>query len=404
MLTGKQVRVRVVRNKLTPLYLKPTDPALLGVAEQLLFAYRDGAGRTRGEIEAELGDLLGEGPGQLVHQGLAKLLDDRCEYETVADLPPDVVRECAFRLSALEHALAAKEQRRFDRDRALLAVAAELGCSSEQADRTLLADLRDEQRILTFADLSPSALVHRYNVALAQSILLRSSAVEVRVYGETPARFRQLFRAVKFHRLICTIGPGQAGSYTLRLDGPLSLFSATQKYGVQLAGFLPTLLHCNAFELRAEVLWGAQRKPKTFTLNATDGLRSHTADFGMYTPKELEILLANLRDQDTGWDVDADPQPLPAGGTTWVPDFALTHAKSGKTVHVELLGFWRKLDVDAHYKRLRAALPGRFVLVVSEAYRADEAGEFATGPEVYRFKRTPVAAEVVKVAKAVAGV
>ena len=76
MLTGKQVRVRVVRNKLTPLYLKPTDPALLGVAEQLLYAYRDAAGRTRGEIEAELADLLGEGPGQLVHQGLAKLLDE----------------------------------------------------------------------------------------------------------------------------------------------------------------------------------------------------------------------------------------------------------------------------------------------------------------------------------------
>ena len=399
MLTGKQVRVRVVRNKLTALYLKPGDPALLGVAEQLLFAYREAAGRTRGEIEADLSDLLGEGPGQLVHQGLNKLLDDRCEYETVADLPPDAVREAAFRHSAVEHAAAAKEGRPFDRGRALLAVAAELGCSSEQADRTLFADLRDEQRVLTFADLPPTALLHRYNVALAQAVLLRSSAVEVRVFGETPARFRQLFRAVKFHRLICTVGPAQAGSYTLRLDGPLSLFSATQKYGVQLAGFLPALLHCKAFDLRAEVLWGAQKSPKTFTLNATDGLKSHTADFGMYTPKELETLLANLRDQDTGWAVDADPHPMPVGGATWVPDFSLTRGK--KTVHVELLGFWRKLDVEAHYQRLRAALPGRFVLVVSEAYRADEAGEFASGPEVYRFKRTPVAAEVVKVATAV---
>ena len=335
---------------------------------------------------------------------MGKLLDDRCEYETVADLPPDAVRESAFRHSAVEHAAAAKDGRRFDRDRALLAVAAELGCSSEQADRTLFADLRDEQRILKFADLTPAALLHRYNVALAQSVLLRSSAVEVRVFGETPARFRQLFRAVKFHRLICTIGPGQAGSYTLRLDGPLSLFSATQKYGVQLAGFLPTLLHCKAFDLRAEVLWGAQKKAKTFALSGTDGLRSHTADFGMHTPKELETLLANLRDQDTGWEVDADPHPLPAGGTTWVPDFSLTHADGGKAVHVELLGFWRKLDVEAHYKRLKAALPGRFVLVVSEAYRADEDGEFASGPEVYRFKRTPVPAAVVKVAAAVAGV
>ena len=118
----------------------------------------------------------------------------------------------------------------------------------------------------------------------------------------------------------------------------------------------------------------------------------------MYAPKELENLLANLRDQDA-WQVDADPHPLPAGGATWVPDFTLTRGKT--VVHVELLGFWRKLDIEAHYQRLRAALPGRFVLVVSEAYRTDEAGEFASGPEVYRFKRTPVAAEVLKVAAAV---
>jgi hypothetical protein len=402
LLTGKQVRVRVVRSTLTPLYLRPTDPGLLGVAEQLLLAYRDAAGRTRGEIEAELADLLGEGPGQLVHQGLNKLLDDRCEYETVADLPPDTVREAAFRHGAGEHTAAAREGRPFDRQRALLAVAAELGCSSEQADRTLFADLRDEQRVLAFADLSPAALLHRYNVALAQAVLLRATRVEVRVFGETPARFRQLFRAVKFHRLICTVGPAEAGSYQLRLDGPLSLFTATQKYGAQLAGFLPTLLHCKAFDLRAEVLWGTQKKPKTFQLAATDGLRSHAPDFGMHTPRELDALLANLRDQDTGWHLDADPHPVPVSGATWVPDFTLT--RDGKAVHVELLGFWRKLDVEEHYKRLKRSVPGRFVLVVSEAYRADEAGEFAAGPEVYRFKRTPVAAEVVRVAAAVAGV
>ena len=58
----------------------------------------------------------------------------------------------------------------------------------------------------------------------------------------------------------------------------------------------------------------------------------------------------------------------------------------------EMLGFWRKLAIEEHYKRLKRALPGRFVLVVSEQYRADEADEFATGDGVYRFKRTPIAA------------
>ena len=87
------------------------------------------------------------------------------------------------------------------------------------------------------------------------------------MWGETPARFRQLFRAVKFHRLICTIHETPGNRYTLTLDGPLSLFSSTQKYGLQLALFLPALLHCKAFDLRANVRWGAERKEKQFALS-----------------------------------------------------------------------------------------------------------------------------------------
>ena len=120
-----------------------------------------------------------------------------------------------------------------------VAGALSLTLTPEQIDRSLFADLKDEQRVQTFDDITPEHLLDRYNVALAQAILLRCTAMEVRIWGETPARFRQLFRAVKFHRLICTIHETAGNSYTLKLDGPLSLFSSTQKYGLQLALFLP---------------------------------------------------------------------------------------------------------------------------------------------------------------------
>jgi predicted nuclease of restriction endonuclease-like RecB superfamily len=209
---------------------------------------------------------------------------------------------------------------------------------------------------------------------------------------------------VKFHRLICRIRSADGNSYKLSIDGPLSLFSSTQKYGLQLALFLPALLHCKTFELEADVRWGAQKKDKVFSLTAAERLKSHTPDFGMYTPKELTAFEANFRDTVTDWRIDADPHPVPVEGTTWVPDFTLTHAESRKEVFVEVLGFWRKVDIENHYKRLKRGMAGRFVLVVSEQYRADEAGEFAAGPEVYRFKRTPIAEEVAKLAAAVAGV
>lgn len=400
MLTGNLVRVRHVRNKVVPQYLDPNADHWRDVAEQLIFVYSDAPGHTRSEIEEELSNLVGEGPGQIVHQGLAKLLDDRCDYETATELNPAEVREAAFRLAAIQRKLAATTGVPFDRALAIAQVAEETKQPSESIELALFADLAAEQKVLKFEPLTAEQLLHRYNVALAQAVLIRSTSMEVRVWSETPARFRQLFRAIKFHRLICTIRESPNGSYTFELDGPLSLFSSTQKYGLQLALFLPTLLHCKAFGLHAEVLWGAERKRKTFELNATDGLRTHTPDFGTFVPPEFAVFAENFRNAENGWELTDEPNPIPLGSEgVWVPDFKLTHAKTGRDVYLELFGYWRKGDIEAHHRKLQKHLPGQFLLVVSEAMRADETDDATFGSEVVRYKRTPSAEEVRKAAE-----
>jgi uncharacterized protein len=348
MLTGKLVRVRYARTKLLPLYVDPADPGLIELAEQMLLAYRNSPGRTRGEIAEELSDLIPEGPRGLLPAGLAKLLEDRCEFEVAADHPPEALREAVFRAAAAGRAEAAEKGVPFDRTAVLKEVAEGLSLTltPEQIERSLFADLKDEQRVQTFDDISAERLLDRYNVALAQAILLRCTAMEARIWGETPARFRQLFRAVKFHRLICTIHETAGNSYTLKLDGPLSLFSSTNKYGLQLALFLPTLLHCKAFDLKASVRWGSERKEKLFALSSADGLRSHLSDFGVYTPPELQMFADSFAAKVKGWVIAADPHPIPLDGSVWVPDFKLTHPASGKEVYVEVFGFWRKGDVE----------------------------------------------------------
>src|SRR5207244_5981378 len=137
-----------------------------------------------------------------------------------------------------------------------------------------------------FHDLSAARLLHRYNLALAQGILLKAVRLTIDVRREQPARLRALIRRIKFHRLICK-ATATEGSCHLELDGPLSLFGATQKYGVQLASFLPALVPCRDFELTAEVLWGRERRPKTLTITHEDGLVADAADPGGSVPSEL---------------------------------------------------------------------------------------------------------------------
>jgi len=400
MLTGKLIRVRHARQRLVPIYLEPENPNWLGLAEQLLLVYRDSAGQSRGEIEADLADLVGEGPQSILPQGLAKLLEDRCEFEVVSDKPPDELREAAFRAAAKRRGAGAI----FDRDVILAEAAAEVGLTPEELDRSLFADLKAEQRVLQFKDCTAEQLLHRYNVALAQGILIRSTSMEVRVWSESPARFRQLFRAVKFHRLICTIHESKSNSYTLKLDGPLSLFTSSQKYGLQLALFLPTLLHCKAFELSANIRWGADRKERTFTLAATDGLRSHVPDFGTYTPPEVAMFAESFAAKVEGWSIASEPNPLTLDDGVWVPDFKLTHKETKKEVYVELFGFWRKGGVEALHQRLQRSIPGKFVLCVSGQMRAEDEDDASTKAGIYQYKRTPLPDEVARIAGEVAKV
>src|SRR5690242_11096709 len=104
MLTGRLVRVRYARDRIVPCYVDASDPAWLEVAERLRDLFRGREGRTRGELEEELKEIFGTDPGQIVHQGLAKLLEDRCDFEVVSGHPPEQLREAVFRAAASRRA------------------------------------------------------------------------------------------------------------------------------------------------------------------------------------------------------------------------------------------------------------------------------------------------------------
>ena len=392
MLTGNLVRVKHARNRLIPIYIDAADPQWQAVAERLLELYRSLQGCTRAELEEEIAETISDNRTQLVHQGLAKLMEDRCEFDVESSHPPDEIREKVFTASAVMRAGGS-----FDRQAILDAIASELGSTAEKVDQGLFADLKMEQRLIKFKDCTAEQLLHRYNEALAQAILLRSTGVTIYIHGETPARYRQLFRAIKFHRLICEIRNAGPDAYTLLLDGPMSLFSSTQKYGMQLAMFLPSLLQCKRFDLKAVVRWGAERKEKEFLLNSSDGLRSHTVDHGTYIPKELTMFAEMFRKQIEDWEISDDPAVIPIGTTFWTPDFVLKHKVSGQRVYLEILGFWRRTDIGKHAKRLEVAKEP-FLLAISEQFNIDEeAGENAHR-FIYQFKRTPLPEEVVRMA------
>ncbi|HZY86586.1 MAG TPA: DUF790 family protein [Gemmataceae bacterium] len=402
MLTGKLVRVRYARDRIVPHYLSAADPAWLEAAERLLELFRGQDGRTRGELEDDQREAFGDDPGQLVHQGLAKLLEDRCEFEVVSGHPPEELRAAVFRAAARQRVAAPPEGEAalsaapFDRAAVVATVAGDLGLTAEAVEGGLFADLKSEQRLVRFKDLSARHLLERYNVALAQAVLLRATRVHVTIRREPPQRYRQLLRQVKFHRLVCEMEQVGPDSHRLHLDGPLSLFSATQKYGLQLALFLPAVLLCRDFELKAELRWGPQRKPKTFLLTPGDGLVSHYADTGMFVPPELRLFVEAFRKRITDWELVEETEVFPLGGGFWVPDFRLVHKASGQIVLLEVLGFWRRSSAEQHLQRLRQNVREPFLLAVSDQLHIEETELEGLPAGIHRFRNMPLPDEIAR--------
>lgn len=398
MLTGNLVRVKTTsQRRIAPIYLDREKPYWHQVAESLLGIFRDGVGMTRGEIEAEIDEMVGEGMATLAHRGLAKVLEDRAEFEVVADVPPETVREKVFSAAAEYRKRLHAEGRRlpFHRDEVLSSVARDLGVEPEKIVASLFADLKDENRLLGFKDLTAQRLIDRYNVALAQAVMLRSVSVTVEVRNLKPARYRQLFRLLKFHRLLYRVQGTMETGYVFHIDGPLSLFSATNKYGLQMALFLPALLHCDDFRLDAELRWGPKREPRTFHLESRDGLISHQADTGTYVPAELTAFVDRFRQVAPAWALTEATDFIPLGREgVWVPDYRLVHESTKTEVFIEVLGFWKRSSLERLLQLLPKYVSTPYVLAISERLKVDEEslGEL-TGP-VLRFREIPNAPEL----------
>jgi len=159
--------------------------------------------------------------------------------------------------------------------------------------------------------------------------------------------------------LIYDLEPRKSG-YRLRLDGPLSIFGSTRKYGLQLAKLLPGLLLTSHWKLSADVDW--RGRDAVLELDSeSPGLASHLTG-----PKELRdrdgdtreaFVRAWNRTKDTGgWKLEDGPGVLsfPELKTALVPDFTLKN-EAGELVHLEILGFWSERKLIERVALLREA-------------------------------------------------
>ena len=140
---------------------------------------------------------------------------------------------------------------------------------------------------------------------------------------------------------------------------------------------------------------GTQREPRSFLLESCDGLVSHQADTGTYTPVELKAFVERFRQVATGWEISDCTDVVELGREgVWVPDYRLVHTPSGNDVFLEVMGFWKRSSVERLTRLLPRYGPPRFVLAISEKLKVDEEALEEHAVPILRFKEIPNATEL----------
>jgi uncharacterized protein len=387
MLKKEQLRLRVGTEKsIRPAYVSLTNYGLRKRAAQMLETYGSYLGCTRGELDEELARFVKGGGDLKINRGFVELANGMAEFEGAAAGLAREVRTALFTRGAAHFPLGLGQGP--GRADVVAEVAQQFAQTSADVERLMFADLKEAQVLERFDALEPIPFLERYNLALAQGLLIHAVSVDVVVRDASATRLRQLFRYLKFFQLLFEV-ESDGRDLRVHIDGPASVLKQTKSYGVKLATFLPALLLLEDFELIADVRW--KRRRYTFKVRPEDGLKSHYSPKGGWVPKELAQLKSRLQEVlPDGVKVRDAAHVVSLGGRyVYVPD--LEFRGMGKRAFLEILWPWKKLKWSRYYAPFASHAPDNAFLCLSTKVASKTFQKTNRDPRVVYYRATPLA-------------
>jgi uncharacterized protein len=371
MLTSDLLVTKISKGKIEPVYAL-LDLDTLEIARSVIDVFQDHVGRTYGELIEELEGI--EEINYRLIRGLAQILERRCIIETDSVIDPIAARRMVF-----------EESRGFvtieeERKKVLDTVARKLSIESDALEKALWADHEGNLVIKGFQTIAVEDLLRHYNLSLAQTLLFRATGMEIQIEDN----YQPVFRKIKQLGLIYSIQDGK-----ISLEGPLSLFKLTEKYGSAFAKLLPTLMESSRWSLRASISRKTFQGKRIydFTLDHTRrsifGTELETAEVGFDSAIEKEFSQLGFK----GWTVRREPTVLKAGQYAFIPDFSLE--RNGIRIYVEIIGFWTPEYLKHKIQKLNDLQEKESMILLVNKNLACTGSEFQASNLLFYDKKIP---------------
>jgi uncharacterized protein len=378
MLTSDLLVTRTYKGKIEPVFAY-LDQENLDIALSVIDVFQKHAGKTYGELIEEIDGL--EEINYRFIRGLAQILERRCIIDKDAIIDPMAARRSVFEES--KGFIVDEEERGNVLDR----VAWKLSIKSDDLEKALWADQEGNLVVKEFQPITPENLLRQYNLSLAQTLLFRATGMEIQIED----KYQEVFWKIKQLGLIYTILDDK-----IYLDGPISLFKLTEKYGSSFAKLLPTIIASTRWKLNASILKKTQQGKRIyeFTLDHTrrqildKELAGGTVAFDSSIEKDFYQFSFN------GWVVCREPTVLKSGQYAFIPDFSLE--RNGTKIYVEIIGFWTPEYLKNKIEKVNRLNEKESLILLVNKNLACSSSDFKTDRVIFYDRKIPYL-EIIKI-------
>jgi uncharacterized protein len=403
MLTLQLLRVRTRNGAIFPLFCTKEED--IELAKKITQEFEQAC--TNKEKKAVLEDRISAieesdaGSDYKLVRGLYALLERRCTFKsrdsnsdnngatsstsTIPIIDPPRIRKAVFEESSKRGFALTELERREIAD----SVASKLHLSSHDVVlKEMWSDLDDNLILHHFDAINPEALVGWYNLSLMQTLLFNCTKLDFYISGGL--NWKRVLRSVKRLGLMYYLQQPQQqqeNRIICSLEGPLSLFKLTDRYGTSLAKLLPSIIfssdkkresgsnggewHLDAWIVRKTM---DGRKIYEFKISKNEipelmtdpypsfpsssitekevaGSSSLYNDYDNFDSAVEEKFAKRFEQAETGWRLTREPDPLVlSNGGAFIPDFMFE--KYDKKIYLEIVGFWTKEYLERKLQKL----------------------------------------------------
>ncbi len=381
MLPLDLLRIRISKGQIHPIYADVSNQNV-ELSRSLLKLFQTGLGRRKGDLLAEVASYENKGFDYRLVRGLSAVLERLSNFQVRAPVDPLAARRAIFQESARQGLVTTSETRA----QILSRVSQDLDVTAEELEQSFYADLDDELILESFSSTSDVELLKQYNLSLTQTLCFRSTYLEIKVSDH----WKEILRAVKFRGLMYSAETTD-GIFRITVDGPLSLFKLTQRYGTNMAKLVPAIFQAKYWEINGSVVRKTQFGKRIFPLrltstqigNKVSGVsvrKRQNTTFDSLVEKEFYNSFRSLK---SGWEITREPSPLIIGRHVFIPDFSFE--KRGTKVYMEIVGFWTKNYLERKVEKLQHLRGVDIIIAANQRLACDKLARLQG--EVFFYKK-----------------